>query len=372
VLLFGAGLFLRSLLNVARTPPGFDRDRLVSVRLDVRAAGYRPAELPALYRRLVDGARSVPGVRLATVALSGIATGSARSSGIATEGQTPRPGGPPDAQENYVGPDYFETVGMPLVRGRGFEPHDTKGSRRVSVINETMARDFFPGKDPIGQRFGYEPGQLDIEVVGVVRDARVLSLRQAAPPLAYHPLIQDPQYVETVDVRTDRDPAAVGVEVRKVVEGIDPRIQIRGVNTLAQQLDRTLSDERLIARLSGLFAVLALALAGLGLYGLSSYGVSRRTREIGVRMAIGATSGAVQRLVLGRTLRLTALGVGLGIPMALVAARAVTAQLYGLSPADPTTLALAVLVVLAIAALSGQHPARRAARLEPTTALRAE
>jgi predicted permease len=370
VLLLGAGLFVRSFGNLMQAPVGFDRDRVVTVRLDVRAAGYRPTDLPGLYQRLVDAARAVPGVRLATVALSGIASGSARTSGIVADGRRPGPGEHDSAQENFVGVDYFATVGMPLLHGRAIDTRDTATSPRVAVVNEAMARHFFGAQDPIGKRIGYDAEHVDVEIVGVVRDARVRSLREEPSPLIYRPIVQAAEYAETLDVRTDRDALAVGAEVRKAVAAVDPTLPVVGVNTLAQQLEGTLGTERLIARLSGLFAVLALALAGLGLYGVSSYGVSRRTREIGVRMAVGASAGAVKELILGRTLRLTMLGILLGLPLGLLGAHAVAAQLYGLSAADPATLGLAIVVVLAIAAVAGYAPARRAARLEPTAALR--
>jgi predicted permease len=372
VLLFGAALFARSLRNLTRVAPGFDLENVLTVRMDPRAAGYPPSQLPGLYRRLIERVRAEPGVRSASVSLGGLASGVVRTSGIAAEGYVPRVGERSDAQENLVGPDYFATVGMPILRGRAFDARDSESSPRVVIINETMARHFFPGQDPIGRHLGYSPGRLDFEVVGIVRDAKVNNLREPPPRMAFRPVFQEPEYLQSLDVRTGGRAAAVEAAIRAAAADVDPDLPILGASTLAEQVGGTMTQETLLARLTGLLGILAVALACLGLYGIASYAVVRRTTEIGIRMALGAPSSSVRRLMLGRTLTLVLIGLVLGLPLALAFGRAVASQLFGLTATDPLALAGAVFLLVAVAALAADIPARRASQLDPVTALRSE
>jgi predicted permease len=371
-LIFGAGLFTRSLRNLVRVAPGYDRESVLTVRMDPRAAGYPPSQLPSLYRRLIERVRAVPGVRSASVSLGSLAGGVTRSSGIAAAGHVPRIGERSDAQENLVGPDYFATVGMTLLRGRDFDGRDTEGAPRVAVINETMAQHYFPGQDPMGLRFGYSPGHLDIEVVGLVRDAKVNNLREATPRVAFRPAFQEREYLESIDVRAEGDAPALRAEIQRVARDVDRNLPILGVSTLGEQVARTMTRERLVARLAGLLGLLALALACLGLYGVTSYGVALRTAEIGIRMAIGARAVGVRRMILGQSLRLVVFGLLLGVPLALALGRLLATQLFGLTAADPLALVGSGLVLTSIAALAADIPARRASHVDPMRALREE
>ncbi|MGH9884627.1 MAG: ABC transporter permease, partial [bacterium] len=371
VLVFGAGLFARSLRNLMRVPPGYDRENVLTVRMDPRAAGYAPSQLPDLYRRLIERVRTVPGVRSASVSLGSIAGGVTRTSGISAQGYVPRVGERSNAQEVLVGPDYFATVGMVLLRGRDFDARDAENAARVAIINETMAQYYFPGQDPIGRHFGYSAGHLDFEVVGLVRDAKVNNLREATPRVAFRPVFQEPEYLESIDVRVD-NASALAADIRRIVSDVDRNLPILGASTLSAQVARTMTQERLVARLSGLLGLFALALACLGLYGVTSYSVALRTPEIGIRMAIGARSISVRRMVLIQTIRLVVIGLIVGTPLSLGLARSLATQLFGLTATDPLTLVGSALLLASVTALAADIPARRASHLDPMTALRSE
>jgi len=375
VLLAGAALFARSLQNLARIDTGFDQGRVLTARLDPRAAGYSEEQLPGLYQRLLDRARALPGVRLASLSLYSLVSGSARTSSIHAAGRPHQPGEENSGQENYVGPDYFATVGMTLVRGRDFGPQDDEKSPKVAIVNESFVRRFFGDENPLGRRFGYggPPEDAAYEVVGVVRDVKVNDLRERTPPMSYYPLRQHPaEYARSLDVRTVGDPRRVAAELRQALGEVDRNLPVREVITLAEQVDRTLTRERLVARLTGLFSLLALGLACLGLYGVMSYAVARRTGELGIRMALGATPRGVRWMVLREALLLVLIGVAAGLPLAVAAARLAAGLLYGLSPTDPATLTAAALIMLGVAGLAAYLPARRASRVDPMDALRYE
>jgi predicted permease len=328
--------------------------------------------LPALHARLIEEASRVPGVRSATLGTVGPATGAARISGIAADRYEPGPDERVTIHEDYVGPAYFSTMGMRVVEGRDFDSRDTANGRRVAVINASMARKYFGGTSPVGRGFGYgDPTQF--EVIGVVADTRANGLRAGVPPLAYFPLSQaTDEFVRHLYVRVEMDPDAVKQPLEAAVQRAAPTLAIRDVVTLGELTERTVSTERMVSRLALVFGLIGVVVAVLGLYGTVAYSVVRRTNEIGVRLALGASPSQMRRMVLRETLRLVSIGVVMGVAMVVPAGQAAAAMLYGLSPRDPQTLIAASLGVLVTGLIVGAVPAWRASRVNPTEALRAD
>ncbi|MGE5360034.1 MAG: ADOP family duplicated permease, partial [Bacteroidales bacterium] len=371
-LLIGAALFVGTFRNLMSVNAGFEREQVVSARFDARLAGFAEENLPALYARLVDHAASIPGVRGSALAVSGTVTGSSRTSSFAIQGR-PVSVSDDEARVDYVGPGFFTTLGIGLVRGRLFTEHDDARTRRVAVVNEAMVRHFFRNEDPIGCRIGSSADEAEVEVVGVVRDSRVDGPRGVVPPMIYYPLAQGPgEYARNLYVRVTGSPAKARAELKRAVAAAESNLAVREVATLAELNERTVSRERFVSDLIGLFGLLAVAVACLGLYGTISYSVARRTNEIGVRLALGASAPAVRWMVLRETFGLLGAGVAVGLAFAVVSLRAVGSLLYGLSPNDPATLAGATLLVVSVGLFAGAIPAWRASRIDPMTALRIE
>jgi len=368
VVVFGAALFARSLRNLAKVELGFDRDHVLTVLIDPRAAGYDAAQLPGLFQRLVERTEAIPGVRSAVVSMCGLAD-ECRSihGGEKISGYQPAPNEEIRIQENYVGPGYFSTVGMRLLNGRDFEPADS--GNRFAVVNQALVRRYFANRSPLGQRLG---DHLESEIVGIVADARVNTVREEAVPMAYYPLRGNVAFAESLEVRAAGDPNTVATGVRKVLNAAAPDLPIDRISPLALQVDRSLNPERMGSVVTGAFGILALGLACFGLYGVMSYAVSRRTSEIGVRMALGARPGNVLWDVLREALALIALGLAVGLPVVLFASRSISALLYGLQPNDPATLAMTTVILTSVAAFAALLPAWRASRVSPITALRHE
>jgi predicted permease len=365
VVVFAAVLLGRTIVNFTRVDPGFDVDRLVSATFSPAASGYSQNAIHALNERLVAAMRELPGVTSAAVSVCGLVDGCFYSSGITIEGVSPGV----SLQDNWVGPAYFATVGMPLVSGRGIEPRDQTGNARVAVITESVARRYFAGQDPLGKRLGFN--QLDTEIVGVVRDARAKSLREPATPMVYFPM-EDSRVPGNLDVRVAGDADQAVAAVREALRRTEPRLLVDSVTTMRSRLSRDVGRERLVAYLASGFACLALLLASLGLYGVLSYAVARRTQEIGVRMALGARSVEVAGLVLRDALKVVALGIVAGVAAASWATRMLHSLLFDVSASDPATGALVLAVLLAVTLAAAYLPARRAARVDPITALRSE
>jgi predicted permease len=373
VLLVGALLFVKTLRNYLSLDAGFDREHVITARIDPRLAAIDEARLPALSDRLLEEARRIPGVRAATLATQGHATGSQRISGISAQGYEAKPGEETSVQEDYVGPTYFTTVAIPLRRGRDFTDRDAMGAPEVAIINEAMARRYFPGKDPVGQRFGYSSDRLQFEVVGVAADALINGLRDAVPAMAYYPLRQNPrESVRNVYVRGSGPPEATRAALRAAIKAADPNLAVREVVTLEELASRSVARERLISSLVGAFGILAVVVACLGLYGTMSYAVERRTNEIGVRLALGASPALVRWLVLRESCGLVALGCAAGLIAVLPLQRFVQTLLFGLSPRDPITLAGATAALVVVSLLASLAPAWRASRVDPLQALRSE
>jgi predicted permease len=368
----GALLFARSFTNLTSQPLGVE-DSVITMSISPSLGGYQPAELPGLYQRLLDRVEAVPGVQSATTAMCGLLQGCrSNSDGVGIEGYTSQPGEQVMVQVNIVGRNYFSTVGMTIVKGRDFAPREIGSDGKVMVINEAMARRYFKGRDPIGRRFGYDADKLEYEIVGVVRDAHVNTVREAALPMVFQPFSAAPLYVGSIQVRALGDPLAIGAAIRRAVQEIEPRLPVDRVTTLAALAATTLRQERLIARLTTVVGLLALALASLGLYGLMAYAVKQRTAELGLRFALGAPRPRVLFMVFRESMVLVAIGLAIGVPLVFAASRLIGPMLFEVSPNDPTIVGIAVLVLIAVGAWSGYLPAFRASRVDPLVALREE
>lgn len=371
LLIVGAGLFGRSLRNLWHLDSGFDRQHLLTVEIDPQSVGYAPAQLGDIFRRLVERLEAVPGVRSAAIAGCGLSNRCLSfEDGLQITGYQAHPGEQMLVQGNVVGPKYFSTVGMQLLEGREFSDRDTDKSPMVAIVNEAMVHRYFAGRRAVGQRFG--SGTPDREIIGVVRDARVTSVQQAPVPMAYYFLPQMMAPAEAIEVKTAADPRWSIAEVRKAAAEADPNLPIRSVTTLSDQVDDNLNQERLVASLTVVFGGLALGLACCGLYGVMSYVVARRTSELGIRMALGASPHQVLWSVLLESLGLVGLGLALGLLSVVAASKLLSGMLFGLTANDPLTISGAILILLAVAAIAASIPAFQAARVDPLIALRYE
>jgi putative ABC transport system permease protein len=372
VLLVGAGLFVRTLRNFTTLDPGFDRDHLVMVRLDTHLAGYSRAQLSSLYQRLIERVEVLPSVRSASLAICELASGCGDASDIYLPG-VPHSNGETDAQERRVSQEFFATTGIALIEGRSFADSDTENSPKVAVVNQAFVREFLHGKDAIGEHYGYTAENPYLfQIVGVVRDSRVNDIRESDPPTIYHSLTQDVIDVESLNVRTFGDPAQLIGAIRDTVRSVDPNLPIGASGTVAEVVSNSLAQQRLIARLTSIFGALALGLVCLGLYGVMSYRVARRTAELGIRLALGASRQAVLWLVIQHVLVLIGTGLIAGLLLSLLSVHAVSSLLFGLSPYDPATMLGAMIVLVTVSVAAGLKPAWRAAHVDPNEALRVE
>ena len=392
LLLIGAGLFLRSLKNLSNLGPGFPAERLVGFNIDPSLNGYSVPPLKIFYQQLTESLNSIPGVQNVGLASMRIMENNEWDSSMTVEGYTPAK--PEDRAQpfmNQIGPGYFATLGVPIVAGRDFrltdnreikrevhadEPEDERWTPSAVVINEKFAHKYFAGRDPIGLHigFGSDPGTpTPMEIIGVVKDIKYTNLRDEIPEQAFIPYMGS-RYVGsmTVYVRTVGEPNQLLSAVRAKVREFDANLPIYAMRTMDSQISNSLTNERMIASLSTVFGFLATVLAIIGLYGVMSYTVSQRTREIGIRMALGAAQGNVVWMVMREVLRLVGIGVVIGVPAALALTRLVQSQLFGLKAHDPSTLAWATVGLIVIACIAGYVPAMRASRLDPMRALRYE
>jgi predicted permease len=375
VLLISASLLIRTFRNLQQADAGFDRDRVIQVQVDPGAAGYKSDQMPDLAERLVERIQTLPAVESAGASALGFGWGVMRICCVSVEGRIPRADEEKVVRAQTVTPDYFRTMGIPLLRGRSFTLRDTAGRPEVAVINESMARKYFSTSDPVGAHFGWSPKESgNIEIVGVVKDAHYDNLREETPPMLYQSVWQRHTNINFLEVRLKgAGAAAPGMgEIRAAMKAVDPRVPILDMSLLATQVDRTLGQDKLLAQLSAAFGLLALLLASLGLYGLLSYGVARRTAEIGMRMALGARMRDVRWMVMRETLMLAGGGVVAGMLAALGAHRLIAAQLFGLTATDAVTFGGAAGLMIAVACAAGYLPAHRASRVDPSTALRYE
>ena len=377
VLLACAGLFLRTLHNLQTQDFGFDRHNVLLVKFNAKFAGYKPTQLNALYERMVDRFKALPGVKSASVSGQPALIGGNWNSPIRIRGREIGQKDDIGTSLNRVGPGFFETMAIPVVQGRAIARTDTASSINVAVMNQSAANYFFPHGDAIGHVFTVDDPSVkgEWQIVGVVRDAKYHNPREKAERMTYLNVMQltgDDAYAYWLQVATGGDPAQVAGEVRAAMAEIAPNLPILEVKTIADQVNHSMGQEQLISQLSGFFSLLALSLACIGLYGVMTYSVLRRTNEIGIRLALGAPTGRVLWMVLGESLLLLAAGAALGIPLTLAATRLVKAQLFGLQASDPVTMLGAVVVIGIVTMLAAYLPARRAAKVDPMVALRYE
>jgi predicted permease len=380
LLLIGAGLFIRTLQNLHSVGLGFNPQHLLLFRVDPGLSGYKKDQISPLYDRMVEQIEAVPGVARVTISRHALLSGSASIDMAFVEGE-PAPEGEPTSMSDMtwlqrVRANFFQTMEIPIVMGREFSPQDDQHAPKVAVINQAMARKHFGDDNPIGKRLGFDGPEHagEIEIVGVAGDAKYHSVRSKTPYTVYLPYSQDPKSLGgmTFEVRTAGDPAALTPLIREAVHKVDANLPMFGVKTQLQQAEDSVSGERLFATLSSIFGALATLLACIGLYGVMSFAVARRTNEIGIRMALGAKAADVVRMIVRETMVLVFIGVVIGLGAAIGVTRFIGSMLFGLSPTDPLTISVGVVLMLAGAALAGYVPARRASRVAPVIALRCE
>ncbi|HEV8375499.1 MAG TPA: ABC transporter permease, partial [Candidatus Polarisedimenticolia bacterium] len=374
VLLIGAGLLVRSFVRVLGSERGFDTSRVLAVDLSLPYTAYEePAKQVAFFSQLLDRVKGLEGVEAAGVVSHLPLSGNNTNSGLLIEGRTWPEGDPPLADDRLVSADYFRCLRIPVLKGRAFTPHDDAGSPRVAIINESLARRFFPDQDPIGKRIdmnwkssGWQ------EIVGVVGDVRHDGLDLPVMPAVYVPYLQAPDWGMTLVVRSLGDPLSLVGAVRAQVYVVDRNQPLSRIRTMEQLVGESVGPRRLSMLLLGGFAALALFLAAIGIYGVLAYSVTQRIHEIGIRMALGARRGDVLRLVVGQGLKLVVAGVVLGLAAAVPLARLLSGMLFGVSVTDPWTFAGIPVVLCAVALIACYLPARRAANVDPLAALRVE
>ncbi|MGE5276119.1 MAG: ABC transporter permease [Acidobacteriota bacterium] len=373
VLLIGAGLLGRSLLRLEEVPLGFDPLRVLTSGISLPRAQYsKPEQWIAFYGRLVERLKAKPGVEGVTAVLPLPLQGGGLNFGFTIEGRSPRKAGN-DLSANYTAltADYFRVLGVPLQRGRLFTPGDTADSPRVCLISSAFARRYFPGEEPLGKRlvFGFS-SPVAREIVGIVADVRRDGLAAPSKPEMYVPFEQEPWWAAYIAIRTRGEPGPIASALREEVRALDPSLPLADIAPMTQVVYDSVALPRLRTSLLGLFGALALFLAVIGIYGVISYDVGRRAREIGIRLALGASKGDLMRLVFGHGLALTGVGLAAGLVGAAILTRRMASLLFELSPLDPATYAGAALLLLLAGLLACWIPARRALRVNPSLVLR--
>jgi predicted permease len=373
LLLVGAGLFTQSLRNLKFTNPGFDVRNVVSFAVEPTLSRYDRNSTLDYYRRLSERLKILPGAESEALAMIPVLQNNEWDNWVTIEGYTPKQGENPDPHMQYCSPGYFANLKIPILLGRDFTIKDAAGAPKAGIVNQKFATRYFGKANPIGRHLGMgiDPGtKLDIEIVGVAGDAKYEDMRQEIPYELYIPYTQlDFVNGMTVYLRARGNPTAIFDTARRVVREVDPSVPMYNMRTLDDQIEISLFIQRLLATLSSVFGCLATLLAALGLYGVMAFMVARRTREIGIRMALGADSKLVVWMVMREVLMLAAAGVAIGLVGAWAATRLIQAQLFGVAPTDLLTMAAAALGIVAVAALSGYLPARRATTIDPVQAL---
>src|SRR5438105_1000024 len=383
VLLAGAGLFARTLVNLEHANLGVNTGRVLQFSVAPDFNGSTPAQTIAFADRARNEIAAFPGVRSVSISSAEILANDDYVSNFTPEGYVPQPGHVPqpgddtDAMYDYIGPDYFSTIGIPLIAGREFSEADTATSPKVCIINEKQAQRFFVGRNPIGLHMTHGSGKLykdpPMEIVGVVANSKWDDARSDIVPFLYMPYSQDVNLGHLAFyVRAERDPAPIAAALRTLIQRLDPNLPVNNMRTLEEQVSNSMLNDRLVTGLSISLAFLAALLAALGLYGVLAYVVARRTREIGIRIALGGERADIVRLVVGQGGRLTVMGGAIGIVAALVAMRWVASLLYGVTAHDPLTFVGVVALLAIVSAMACYLPARRAMRVDPMIALRYE
>jgi predicted permease len=376
LLLIGAGLFVRTLQNLGNVDLGFNRQNLLLFKIDPTLNGYKGAQVASLYRQMTERIEAIPGVRSVSLSRYALISSSAMIRNVSVPGYTPPPGEKKYVYVQKIAPNFLDTMEIPLLLGRNLSARDDEASHKVALINETFARTYFPDENPVGRRISFDTrNNTDpIEIVGVSRDAKYSQVRGETPPTVYTPYLQNISGLGqmTFAVRTAGDPTEMIAAIRQAAQAVDSNVPLFDLKTQSEQVDQALAQERLFARLSAFFGLLALLLACIGLYGIMSYSVARRTHEIGIRVALGAQPGNVLWLVMRETLLLVLAGVAIGVPVALAAAKVISSMLFGLTATDPVTIFIAMFLMMGVGAFAGYLPARRASRVDPIVALRYE
>ncbi|MGI8743292.1 MAG: ADOP family duplicated permease [Bryobacteraceae bacterium] len=378
LLVLGAALFVRTLANLHSVEIGFNQESLLTFSLDASQAGYKDAALKAFYARMNERFRVLPGIRAATVSDMPLVANSNYGTGVILPG-APKQEGRDRPHTSYilVGPTFFETMQLPILLGRPIDSHDVDGAPLAAVVNEVFAKQFFPNQNPIGRHFGLGNSEArDLTIVGMAKNARYSSLKQAIPPVAYisylQTIVKRPPLAMFFELRTAGNPLALAETVRKTVHETAPSVPVTAMMTQSQRIDSTITQERAFAGLCTAFAVLALTIACVGIYGTMAYAVSRRTNEIGIRMALGAERRRIVWMVLREVLALAAAGLAIGLICAWSAMSTLKSFVFGMKPADPLAMLLAAGILITALVLAGFAPATRASRIDPLTALRHE
>jgi predicted permease len=375
-LVLTATLLVRTLLNAQQHPYGFDQDNVLLVQINPRSAGYQSATVGDLYRRIHDRMASLPGVERVSFARYAPFSGSSSSSTATVDGYQPAPGEKISLETILVGPNYPQTIGMPLVAGRAFTFDDSAGAPRVAMVNEAFTRRFFPRSSPIGYvvDFGSRDDRRH-EIVGVLKDAHFRNIREAVIPGVFLPMLQEPTgriLDAEFELRARGDAGPLAGLVREAIVAVDPKVSVGRTRTLRAQVLSTFGRERTAAGFIVAFAGLALFVASIGLYGVVSHGLARRTNEIGVRLALGAARVDVVQLIARETMLRLGLGLVIGFLLTQAGGRFLAGQLFGVTPNDITSAVIAALVLSAVVALTAVRPLMRAMRVDPVVALRAE
>jgi predicted permease len=371
VLLSGAGLFVRTLLNLRGISAGFDTERLLVFQLNAGFAGYQDDEMTAFYDRVQTSLAAIPGAKGAALTFVPLLDNKGSSGGFSFRSRPMEPSENPQTHRLVVGETFFDTMGIPLLHGRGLSSAHSGEASKVIVINETFARSYFPDHDPVGHSIN--TWRSDWEIIGVCADTKYQNIRDPVPPTIYIPFRQFPlRNGAHFVVRTALPPMALANAVRKAVAEIDPGVPVANLTTQQRLIDGTMGQERLVATLCTALAIFAVILSCIGLYGLLAFNVARRTAEIGVRMALGAQRWDVGRGIACEALILAGLGLGVGLPVTWAVGRFIQSQLYGVQRTDPATLIVVISISIAVALVSACLPARRAAKVDPMVALRSE
>jgi predicted permease len=380
LLLIGAGLLIRTLRNLQHVDMGFNANNVLLFKVDPSLLGYRDEKLADLYQRSFDRLEAVPGVQSVTFSRSPLLAQSSWTSSVYVPGETRQNGQSHESnvKVHSVRENFFNTMEIPLLLGRGLTEQDDARAPRVAVINQAFAKAHFGNENPIGKRFGFDSEKPDeIEIIGLARDAKYTSQRDEVEPTAYQSWRQVLKRMTfaTFEVRTMGDPAKSIAGVRQAMSEVDSNLPVTDVRTQVQQADETLAMERMFAKLLTLFGLIAQQLAAIGLYGVMAYVVSQRTHEIGIRMALGADRRNVLMMVVRQGMVLTLVGIAIGLAAAYVLTKyleSLTSMLFGVKPRDPWTFAVIAVVLTVVALIACLVPARRATKVDPLTALRYE
>jgi predicted permease len=376
LLLTGAGLFARSLYNLMQVSTGMRTDRVLSFSIDPSLGGYSDERARQLFLALQQAFGAAPGTQAVSASESPILANDNWMSTTRAEGYTAKDTENLNPDVNGVLPAFFSTMGIPLVTGREFTDRDSFGAPKVAIVNESFVKYFFRGRNPIGRHIGFgspQTAKLDMEIVGVVKDVKAVDLKRKPSRQVWIPALQDEHPSSlTFYIRTDIDPQSMARLAHRTVRRLDAALPVYGMKTVESQIRETHYIDRLITMLSAAFGLLATLLAAVGLYGVMAFTVARRTRELGIRMALGAQRGSVVRLVMQEVFLLAGIGIAVALPLAFWLGRFVESQLFGLKATDPSTLTAATLLLATVALAAGYIPALRATRIDPMDALRWE